>query len=52
MPKDDPAPLDLKALAKALNAKGDNLKARRARIDAIVDEDFDRLAAVYQALAK
>lgn len=52
MSSDDSTPIDLQALAKLLNHKGSNLKARRARIDAIVDADFDRLADVYQALAK
>ena len=43
---------DLKALVKRLNQRDNNIKTRRARIDAIVDEDFAILDAVYQKLAK
>lgn len=49
---DSPTQPDLKALVNALNQRGNNIKTRRARIDAIVDEDFALLDAVYQQLAK
>ncbi len=47
-----PTPLDLKALVNTLNQRDSNIKTRRAQIDAIVDEDFAVLSAVYQKLAQ
>ncbi|MCX8209964.1 MAG: hypothetical protein ACJATN_001539 [Neolewinella sp.] len=47
-----PNQTDLKALVNALNQRDNNIKTRRVRIDAIVDEDFTVLDAVYQQLAK
>jgi len=52
MPEDAPSPLDLKSLVKTLNNRDTNIKRRRARIDAIVDEDFTLLADLYQKLAQ
>lgn len=49
---DIPTPIDLKALVKSLNKQGNNIKSRRSRIDAIVDEDFALLSKIYQHLAK
>jgi len=49
---DSPDLSDLKALVKTMNQRDGNIKARRARIDAIVDEDLAVLAAVYQKLAQ
>jgi hypothetical protein len=49
---DIPTPIDLKALVKSLNKQGNNIKSRRSRIDAIVDEDFAIMDAVYQKLAQ
>ncbi len=43
---------DLKALVKTLNQRDNNIKTRRAEIDAIIDEDFTALHAVYQKLAQ
>lgn len=49
---DTPLKLDLKALVNTLNQRDNNIKTRRARIDAIIDEDFAVLDTVYQQLAK
>lgn len=49
---DAPDLSNLKALVKTLNQRDGNIKARRAKIDAIVDEDFAALIAVYQKLAR
>lgn len=49
---DSPLKLDLKTLVNTLNQHGNNIKSRRTRIDAIVDEDFAVLDTVYQQLAK
>ena len=52
MPDDTPTPPDLKSLVATLNGRDNNIKRRRARIDAIVDEDFALLADLYQKLAR
>ena len=52
LPDDTPSPLDLTSLVKTLNNRDTNIKRRRARIDAIVDEDFTLLADLYQKLAQ
>lgn len=52
MPQDSPTPLDLKSLVNTLNSHDNNIKRRRARIDAIVDEDFSLLADLYKQLAQ
>jgi|GEM_PF-1437915 len=52
MPDDDPTPLDLKSLVKTLNNHDNNIKRRRARIDAICDEDFTLFADLYRKLAQ
>jgi hypothetical protein len=49
---DSPDLSDLKALVKNLNQRDGNIKTRRARIDAIVDEDFAILSAVYKKLTR
>lgn len=49
---DTPDLSDLKALVNTLNRRDNNIKTRRARIDAIVDEDFATLGAVYQKIAR
>lgn len=49
---DTPDLSSLKALVNTLNQRDNNIKTRRARIDAIVDEDFASLDAVYQKLAR
>lgn len=52
MPDNTPTPLDLKSLVSTLNNRDNNIKRRRARIDAIVDEDFTLLVALYKKLAQ
>lgn len=49
---DPPKLSDLKALVNHLNQRDGNIKARRTLIDAIIDEDFADLGAVYQKLAR
>jgi hypothetical protein len=51
-PKDDaPKPLDLKKLVNIFKNNDNNIKARRANIDAIIDEDFADLEDVFKKLA-
>jgi len=50
-PKNDPPPVDLKNLVQQLNASQNNIKTRRARIDAIIDQDFADLGDVFKKLA-